>query len=236
MRTPLALLAALDIEATVLAGRLERSDVASPGITVSEGDLDGTRVVLAVGGVGKVAAAVAAQFLCDAFKPRAMICFGLAGAIGGTEPGLVIVANSAIQHDMDARPLTSRRGEIPGLGSGSFEADARLSQSLFHAARASVERPDAVRRGTVLTGDQIISAAEVRDGLIAEFPDASCVDMETAAIAQVASQNGLPWGAVRITSDLADETFDLDEVMQFGARTAGELFARIIEMTLKALR
>jgi nucleoside phosphorylase len=52
--------------------------------------------------------------------------------------------------------------------------------------------------------------------------------METAAIAQVAYQNGLPWGAVRVMSDSADETFDLDDVIDFGVKTAGELFARIV--------
>ncbi|HEX7136589.1 MAG TPA: hypothetical protein VF219_02010, partial [Vicinamibacterales bacterium] len=54
------------------------------------------------------------------------------------------------------------------------------------------------------------------------------VDMETAAVAQVAQQNGLPWGAVRVTSDKADESFDLEDVIDFGVNTAGDLFARII--------
>lgn len=220
----------------MLAGSLQRSTVEAPDIAVSEGTLEGTPVVLAVGGVGKVASAIATQFLCDAFRPSAMICFGLAGAFSHDAAGQVIVASGAIQHDMDARPLTARKGEIPGLGSGLFEADGRLTQHLFHAARESVERPETVRRGMVLTGDQIITAAGVRDRLLAEFPEAACIDMETAAIAQVASQNGLPWAALRVTSDSADETFDLDEVLEFGARTAGELFAKIIAMAVKEVR
>jgi len=52
--------------------------------------------------------------------------------------------------------------------------------------------------------------------------------METAAIAQFAHQNGLPWGAMRVTSDSADETFDREDVINFGVKTAGELFARIM--------
>jgi nucleoside phosphorylase len=47
-------------------------------------------------------------------------------------------------------------------------------------------------------------------------------------VAQVAHQNGLPWAAVRVTSDSADETFNLEEVIDFGVNTAGELFAQII--------
>lgn len=234
--SPVGLLAALDLEASVLAESLDRLDIASPGISVRRGDLDGKPLVLAVGGVGKVAAAMTAQFLCDVFQPSALICIGLAGAIGGTgKRGEVIVADGAVQHDLDARPLTTQKGEVPGLGSGLFEADARITHNLFHAARASVERPEIVREGLMLTGDQIIASAGVRDRLVAEFPGAACVDMETAAVAQVAIQNGLPWGAVRITSDSADETFDLEEVLEFGAKTAGELFDRIIRAALKTL-
>lgn len=234
--SPVGLFAALDLEASVLAESLERLDVPSPGISIRHGDLDGKPVVLAVGGVGKVAAAMTSQFLCDAFQPSALICLGLAGAIGAArQRGEVIVAEGAVQHDMDARPLTAQKGEIPGLGGRLFEADGRIVHSLFHAARAAVERPEIVREGLMLTGDQIITAADVRDRLVAEFPGAACVDMETAAIAQVANQNGLPWGAVRITSDSADETFDLEEVLEFGAKTAGELFDRIIRAALKSL-
>lgn len=232
----IALFAALDLEASVLAGMLQRSTVLSPGISISAGEVEDEAVVLAVGGVGKVAAAMTAQFLCDTFRPSGLICFGLAGAIGArSEPGQVIVASAAVQHDMDARPLTRQKGDIPGLGTGLFEADAHITHALFQAARNTVEKPDVVRKGLVLTGDQIITSAAVRDRLVTEFPEAACVEMETAAIAQVASQNQLPWGAVRMTSDSADETFDLHDVLDFGAKTAGELFERIIRGAMKGL-
>src|SRR5207253_9639067 len=98
-----------------------------------------------------------------------------------------------------------------------------------HRVRKAVCRKSTDRAsGLVVTGDQIITSRPLRDALVHNFPDAACVEMETAAIAQVAHQNGLPWGAVRVTSDSADETFDLDDVIGFGANSAGELFARII--------
>jgi nucleoside phosphorylase len=52
--------------------------------------------------------------------------------------------------------------------------------------------------------------------------------METAAIAQVADQNSLPWCGLRMTSDAADETFNIDEVISFGINTAADLFDQII--------
>lgn len=145
------------------------------------------------------------------------------------------MASGAVQHDLDVRPLTRKKGEIPGFESGIFDADTGLAEILFDAAGDSVEHRDIVQRGLVLTGDQIVTSSNVRDRLAADFAGAACVDMETAALAQVASRNGLPWAALRLTSDAADETFQLDDVLDFGARTAGELFERIIRAAMRAL-
>lgn len=234
---PLALLTALEVEGSALARRLSRQAAAPRGITIHEGKLEGRPVLLVVGGVGKVAAAMATQYVCDTLHPSGFIGFGLAGAVAsGADPGHVVVASGALQHDFDARPLTGAKGEIPGLGVSVLEADGRLSEALADAARRALEQPDRAATGLVLTGDQIVSAKEVRDALADAFPGASCIDMETAAMAQVARQNGLPWAALRVTSDSADETFDLDEVIGFGARTAAELFARIIAMAMEDLQ
>lgn len=186
-------------------------------------------MVVVVGGVGKVAAALAAQFACDAFKPRCLVAFGLAGALrhGGAR-GEVVIASGAVQHDIDARPLTAARGVVPSLGLAVLSSDAAVAEKLLVAGKRAVENPRIVRSGLVLTGDQIVTSQKVRDALAEQFPEGACVDMETAAVAQVAHQNGLPWGAVRVTSDAADETFDLEDVINFGVNTASELFARII--------
>jgi hypothetical protein len=61
------------------------------------------------------------------------------------------------------------------------------------------------------------------------------VDMETAAVAQVAHQNGVPWSALRVMSDSADESFDLRGVMGFGVSTAADLFESIIQSVVDEL-
>ena len=184
----------------------------------------GERLEVVVCGVGKVAAAIAAQRACDVMAPRALISIGLAGGVESeSSPGRLIVASAAVQHDFDARPLT------PTRGGPVFTANADVVERLERAARASVEDERLVRSGVVLTGDQIVTSRERRDAILAEFPDGACFDMETAAVAQVAQANHVPWGGVRITSDAADESFDLDEVLGFGATTASLLFAKILE-------
>jgi nucleoside phosphorylase len=68
-----------------------------------------------------------------------------------------------------------------------------------------------------------------------DFPEGACFDMETAAIAQVALQNGIPWAAIRMISDAADENFNLDEVIGFGIDTAAGVFDQIIRAFLRDL-
>lgn len=215
--------AALEEEAHELVRRMPRSENVGPRLAIWDGD----GLVVIVAGVGKVAAAMATQYACDVFKPRSAVAIGLAGALeDGVRPGQVIVASGAVQHDMDGRPLTDSKGVIPGLGLATIPADPAAAEKVLISAR--LESRDA-QAGLVLTGDQIVTVRAVRDSLLGEFPGAACIDMETAAVAQVARQNGVPWTALRVISDSADETFDLRKVIGLGVSTAASLFESIIQ-------
>jgi adenosylhomocysteine nucleosidase len=219
VRAPVALLFALTEEAASLSKHLD----------AGVGELEGIPVVLAVTGVGKVNAAMATTLVVHRYRPSGILVMGLAGAAHDGEPGQVIVASGAVQYDFDARPLTSAKGELPGYsGRALLAADRRLTKALHDAV------PEA-RLGVVLTGDQIVTSREVRDRIVSEFPDGACFDMETGAVAQVALSIGVPWAGLRITSDAADESFNLDDVLGFGAGTAAELFERIFRRAAGSL-
>lgn len=233
---PVAVLAALREEAKALARHLGRARIEGPGLQSWAGRLAGKPVVLIVTGVGKVAAAIAAQFACDVYHPRALVSIGLAGATQSDDAhGRLIVASGAVQHDMDARPLTDAQGVVAGLGLSVFPADTTLSDMFRRAAESTIGQSGRVSSGLVLTGDQIVTSRAARDLITAAFPDGACLDMETAAIAQVAHQNGMSWGGLRVTSDSADESFELEKVISFGAGTAGELLAKVVIRALEDL-
>jgi adenosylhomocysteine nucleosidase len=230
---PVALILALELEAQALVRHLTTSTVSPPQLFIWEGVIERVPVVLVVTGVGKVAAALATQYVCDTFGPRSLITVGIAGATDSEAgPGRLIVASGALQHDMDARPFTNARGTIPSLGIAVIPSDAMLSDRLRLATESVVDNPQGVRSGVILTGDQIVASREVRNSILSAFPDGACFDMETAAIAQVAFQNGVPWAALRMTSDAADESFNLEEVIGFGV-TAADLFDRVVRAFLK---
>src|SRR5260370_1907071 len=233
---PVAILLGLDEEARGLIHHVARSTISSPHLPVWEGVVESKSVVLVVTGVGKVSAAMAAQFICGVFAPRCFLAVGLAGATDSDwQRGEVVVASGALQHDVDARPFTDAKGVIPSLGKTVLAADATLFEKLRSATESVVDNPRIVRSGVVLTGDQIVTSRAVRDGLLADFPDGACFDMETAAIAQPAHQNRIPWAALRITSDAPHENFNLHEVLGLGVQAPAGLFDQIVRAFLQAL-
>jgi adenosylhomocysteine nucleosidase len=186
------------------------------------GRIAGRDCVLVVARIGKVAAAVTTATLIRQFGVSTVLCTGLAGGIGaGVRVGDVVVADSLLQHDMDARPLFPRY-EIPLLGQSCFEADpgftgmlARETQHyLDHGvctdiaapalARFGIDRP-MVHRGLIASGDLFVSSTAGAAGLREALPDALCVEMEGAAVAQVCFEHGVPFAVVRTISDRADE-------------------------------
>jgi adenosylhomocysteine nucleosidase len=208
-------------------------------IQVTTGSYGDRELVVAVCGMGKVAAAVAAQHLIDRFRPAALLNVGLAGALYD-DPGVgdLVVVDSAIQHDFDARPFVPERSLLPHLGVARFDADRELARVAQRACAASADAPLAGLaprrlRGLALTGDQVITSAAAKGTLSSAYPDALVVDMETAAIAQTALQNATPWAAVRMVSDSADESLDASEVLAYcqtvGATTLRGIVLRMVE-------
>ena len=97
-----------------------------------------------------------------------------------------------------------RRGRI-GIRR-AFAADPGLV-ALARSAAQKLDGP--VHTGTIVTGNQAIFSTSRKRWLEQTF-DALAVEMETAAVAQVASAHRLPWVAVRAISDTASDDLVLD--------------------------
>ena len=194
------------------------------------GDLYGRRVVLALSGIGKVAAATTATALIERFGAARIVFTGVAGGVGdGVNVGDVVVAQDYLQHDMDASPLFPR-WEVPGYGLARMPCDATLSAIIFKAAsaylvsaRAGFEPDNAAiahhhaaraHQGLIVSGDRFVStsaeSAALRQALGAAGHQALAVEMEGAAVAQVCHDYGLPFAAVRTISDRADDSAHVD--------------------------
>jgi adenosylhomocysteine nucleosidase len=181
--------------------------------------LAGREVVLALSGVGKVAAAATAAVLAE--RVEAMIMVGTAGGLGeAVNPGDVVVATELLQHDFDARPLWDR-WVSPSIGLARVPANTALAEALTAAAErvCAQHRPDLARlglgvprvhRGLIISGDVFVATAEASAKLQAELPDALAVEMEGAALAQICYTAGVPFAVARTVSDRADHDAALD--------------------------
>lgn len=179
------------------------------GVTVTEGTLRGRPVAVAKSGIGKVCAALCTQLLIDRFGARAIVNTGIAG---GLHPSLrvgdFVVGTDAVQHDVDVRAFGYPRGCLPGGAERDvptrFWGDPRLLAAFRRAAAATLDGDCRVLEGTIASGDVFVhDRAQKHD--IADAFGACAVEMEGAAIAQVAAANGIPCLLVRAISDLADE-------------------------------
>jgi adenosylhomocysteine nucleosidase len=212
----IAILAAMPEEIAGLQSELVVDGAATlraePGRASREllaGTLWDVPVVLAWTQWGKVAAAITATHVLAAYSPSAVIFTGVAGGlVPQVAIGDVVVADSLVQHDVDASPIFPRH-EIPLLGRSSFTSDEGLRTELAAAAAFGIHRPQ-VHQGQIASGDQFISDRSVAADLTRRLPAALCVEMEGAAVAHVCHEHEVPCGVLRIVSDRADADAGID--------------------------
>ena len=215
-----------------------------------QGHLQQHEVVAVLSGIGKVAAASTATALIERFQPQQVIFTGVAGGLApGVEVGDIVVGATYLQHDLDASPIVPR-WEVPGHGRSRFAADLALAQVLHEAAKDAViwlpklvDEPTlrafglhspTVHRGEIVTGDRFVSTSPESAALRALLPAALAVDMESAAVAQVCADYGVPFAAVRTVSDRADDTAHVD-FNNFLQQVARHYSGRIVRKALNLL-
>jgi len=211
--------------AAVLEDLTLRDVVETGGRRFHVGTLAGRDAVLVSSRMGKVAAAVTATMLLDRFACDAIVFTGVAGgAAPEVRVGDVVIGERLIQHDLDASPIFPRY-QVPLLGVSTFEADGELSARAAAAAEAlsarasellgpeakklGIDRPR-VHRGLIASGDKFFASAEAIAELRARLPEILAVEMEGAAVAQVAHEHDAPFAVIRTISDTADHAAPVD--------------------------
>ncbi len=196
------------------------------------GHLHGQEVVAVLSRIGKVAAATTATVLVERFAVQRIVFTGVAGGLApGVEVGDVVVADSFLQHDLDASPIFPRH-EVPYYGLSRFPADEALSARVAAAARQALPGV-AVHRGLVVSGDRFVATTAESRALQSALPDALAVEMEGAAFAQVCHDWGVPFAAVRTVSDRADDAAHAD-FARFVQEVASRYSAAIVASLLTA--
>ena len=198
------------------------------GMLFHEGRIGSREVVVVRSGVGKVNAALCVQILCDVYGVTHLINTGAAGSLDNRiNIGDVVISTDAVHHDVDATIFGYSKGEVPQLGTVSFEADAAMRSLAARAVRKAAPGIG-VFEGRVASGDQFVCTRGRKKEIRKDF-GALCTEMEGAAIAQGAFLNGVPFVIVRAISDKADESISVD-YEEFETKAAEHCAALVREM------
>lgn len=248
----IGIMAALHEEIAALLERMEDVTTRTIGKRAYHiGQLHGRLCVVVLARIGKVAAAATTVTLIREFQVDRIVFSGLAGGLASqVRVGDVVIGTQLLQHDLDASPLFPRH-EVPLLGCSRIFADSDLSAELELAARAYFEQDwetdiasatheafalsaPQVHCGLIVSGDSFVNSAQHVYELRTSLPEALCVEMEGAAVAQVCHEYGARFAIVRTVSDRADEAASND-FNSFLVAVASHYSAGILQRVLDAL-
>ncbi len=215
------------------------TSLSSPrGFQLFAGHHNDVGLLVLVCGVGKVSAAAATAFLMERHRPEAIMLLGTAGALNPQlRLGDLIIADGLVPGDVG---ICSSRGYSP-TGPGTCEGEEVLFHRSFPTSEKLSEKAAKVaasalipfHRGMLLTCDQVILDPDLRAHLGSETKTMA-VEMEGAAVAQVAIQYGdPPLAVVRAVSDELEHDFpDLDKVLPYRGQSRADLWTRRARLIL----
>ena len=206
----IGVIGAMESEIRHLQAKMENPAVELfAGLTFYRGKIGKNELVLVKSGVGKVNAGRTAQVLIDRYAPDYLINTGIGGGIGdGLHVGDLVIGTGLVQHDFHLSVFGYVRGFISGFGDGKtptfFQSDPKLVKA-FSASALAFLPGEKIRKGRIASGDIFVADAKMKEKIKRDFA-ADAVEMEGAAIAQVAALNSVPFIVIRAVSDLADGT------------------------------
>jgi futalosine hydrolase len=235
----IALLCSVQAEAEQLLSAMTVLKTAIVGSkTVTGGVLGNKKVLLCVGGMGKVNAAHTATILAQ-YQPKAIIMFGIGGAYpsSGAKVGDVALAKEEIAGDEGVVTLDGFKDTefigIPLLKTSesiiysTYQAD----ESLLARSRETLAPKNsgfAVHSGTFVTLSTC-TGTNARAKELEKLYRGLCENMEGAAVAQVAAYHKIPWMELRGISNIVEDRDIKKWDVAAAARAAQQSLIAILE-------
>ena len=250
-----AIIGALDEEVALIAKSLTHvTHTAKGSLDIVSGTVDSfgsdvIKVAATVGGMGLVNAAATTQLLIDEIAPDAVIFSGIAGnlnthlhindvVLGGTLSSIFILYDPAgfqqttgtLRYlDTDMRLVGQWKPGTADAPVEEFHSDDRLLEVADEAlANAGITHIT----GIIASGNYFVDTPQKVEEVI-RLTGADAVEMEGAAVAQVAARNNVPALVIRALSDNADtdyevfKEFDISEYADTAARLAVDIVKRL---------
>lgn len=173
-------------------------------------------------GIGKVNAALGAQRMINEFHPDIIISSGCAGGNGDdVNVQDVVVSTELTYHDVycgTAIDNTTVYGQVQGLPA-RYQADPWLLEKA-----STLDCSVKVHPGLIVTGDWFVDSRDKMREIVAHFPEAKAVDMESCAIAQTCYINKVKFISFRVISDIPLRDTDASQYHNFWDTIAANSF------------
>lgn len=226
----IAIIGAMEEEVALLRENISNPEVETiAGCEYTSGMMKDKEVILLRSGIGKVNAAMSTAVLLQHFKPD---CIINTGSAGGFDPSLnvgdVVISTEVRHHDVDVTAFGYEYGQVPQLPA-AFTADGKLMQTAIDSVK---ELGDAqVVSGLIATGDSFMNDPLRVEAIRDKFTDLQAVEMEAAAIAQVAHQFKVPFVIIRSLSDIAGKESDVsfEQYLEKAALHSAKMVMSIVE-------
>jgi adenosylhomocysteine nucleosidase len=226
----IAIIGAMEEEVTLLRDHIEgqtQEEVA--GCEFTFGSMKGADVILLRSGIGKVNAAMSTTILLEKYKPDCIINTGSAGGLNpDLNVGDAVISTEVRHHDVDVTAFDYEYGQVPQLPA-AFTADEKL-MGMAESAAKELDNFKIVR-GLIATGDSFMEDPERVEFIRGKFNDLQAVEMEAAAIAQVAFRFGVPFVIIRSLSDIAGKESEIsfDQFIDKAATNSARLVMKMVE-------
>ncbi len=163
------------------------------------GNIGDAEIILQQCGIGKVNSAIGAVEMIDCYAPDLVMSTGVAGGADvSLSPLDVVVASECAYHDAYCGE-EMERGQIMGMPARFVSPRELVDKAL--ALNGSVDGT-IVRCGLTVSGEWFVDSREKMRQILADFPDAMAVDMESCSIAQTCHIYHTPFISFRIISDV----------------------------------
>ena len=226
----IAIIGAMEEEVALLREQIENKQTEiTAGCEFTTGTIQDREVVLLKSGIGKVNAAMSTTILLAKYKPNVVINTGSAGGYNpDLKVGDLVISSEVRHHDVDVTIFGYEYGQVPQLPP-AFAAD----QALIEVAKKAANKLDGVQTvtGLITTGDSFMNDPERVEFVRGKFKDLQAVEMEGAAIAQVAHQFNVPFVVIRSLSDIAGQEshISFDQFLETAAINSANLVLEIVK-------
>ena len=170
-------------------------------LKVNHGTISGIKVTVIRCGVGLKKAAAATQAMIDGFPVTKIVMSGTAGGVDSRlKIGDTVVSEEILYHEKNNR--------IPEHNHSFDEDDPfKADENLLLSAKKATENELSAGKvyfGRITSGNKFATGKLFKT--IAEKYHPLCVDMETAAVANVCAINSIPFIAVRSITDTPEKS------------------------------